>query len=93
MSSILSTLTSSVTADASVKATAGYLKHIVVTNVTVGGTLTVYDSLTETGTIIQSVTLPISNAPVVIPVEGGFNIGCYIGFDATLAGRVTLSFA
>lgn len=93
MSSILSTRTTSVTADQLIKTGGGYLKQIVVTNVTVAGTLTVYDSTTETGTIIQQVTLAISNAPVVIPVEGGFTTGCFVGFDATLAGRVTVSFA
>lgn len=93
MSSILSTRPLSVTADTLIKTGGGYLKHIVITNVTVAGTLTVYDSTTEAGTIIQSVTLAISNLPVVIPVEGGFTTGCFVGFDATLAGRVTVSFA
>lgn len=93
MSSILSTRTSSVTADTLIKTGPGYLKHIVITNVSVAGTLTVYDSTTETGTIIQSITLAISNSPLVIPVEGQFTTGCFVGFDATLAGRVTVSFA
>lgn len=93
MSSILSTRPLSVTADTQVKAGGGYLKHIVATNVTVAGTLTVYDSLTEAGTIIQLVTLAISNAPVVIPVEGAFQLGCFVGFDGTLAGRISVSFA
>jgi len=93
MSSILATRSQSVTADTLIKSGGGYLKHIVATNVTVAGTLTVYDSTTETGTIIQSVTLAISNAPVVIPVEGQFSTGCFVGFDATLVGRVTVSVA
>lgn len=92
MSSILATRSQSVTADTLIKSGGGYLKHIVATNVTVAGTLTVYDSTTETGTIIQQATLAISNAPVYIPVEGQFSTGCFVGFDATLAGRVTVSF-
>lgn len=93
MSSILSTRPFSVTADTLIKTGGGYLKHIVVTNVTVAGTLTIYDSTTETGTIIQAVTLAISNTPVVIPIEGGFTTGCFVGFDATLVGRVSGSYA
>lgn len=93
MSSILNTKTLSVTADTLIKTGGGYLKHVVATNVTAAGTLTIYDSTTETGTIIQQVTLAISNTPVWIPVEGAFTTGCYVGFDATLAGRVTVSFA
>lgn len=90
---IPNTFTKSVTADTSVKAGAGYIEHIVATNITAAGTLTIYDSLTETGTVIQAVTLPISNAPVYIPVKGQFSTGLFVGFDATLAGRVTVSYA
>jgi len=90
---IPNTFTKSVTADNSVKAGAGYVEHVVVTNVTVAGTLTIYDALTETGTVITSVTLAISNAPVYIPIKGQFSTGLFVGYDATLAGRVTVSYA
>lgn len=86
------TRTTSVTADTQLRAGAGYIEHIVITNVTTGGTLTVYDSLTETGTVIQAVTLAIANTPIYIPVRGAFQTGLYIGFDGTLAGRVTISY-
>lgn len=86
------TKTTSVTADTQLRAGAGYVEQIVITNVTVAGTLTIYDSLTETGTVIQAITLAISNAPVYIPIKGQFSTGLYVGFDATLAGRVTVSY-
>lgn len=81
------------TADLQIKSRAGYLKQIVVTNVTAAGTLTIYDSLTETGTILMQVTLPISNAPVYIPIEGNFSTGLFCGFDITLVGRVAVTWA
>lgn len=87
------TFVTNLTADGQVKGSAGYIKHYVVTNVTVGGTLTIYNSLTETGTIISQVTLPISNTPVYIPIEANASIGIYVGFDVTLVGRVAVTYA
>lgn len=81
------------TADLQIRAGSGYLKHIVITNVTVAGTLTIYDSLTEAGTIKSQVTLPISNAPVYIPIECNVVNGIFAGFDATLVGRVAVTWA
>lgn len=90
---MFNTQSTNATADLQIKAGASYLKHIVVTNVTVAGLLTVYDSLTETGTIKMQVTLPISNTPVYIPIEANMNIGIFVGFDATLVGRVAVTWA
>lgn len=93
MSSLLNTRLVSITADTLIKSGGGYLKTITITNVTAAGTLTIYDSLTATGTILSQVTLPIANLPVELTLEGSFTTGCFIDFDATLAGRVTVAYA
>lgn len=90
---MFNTNSTNATADLQIKAGAGYIKHLVITNVTVAGTLTVYDSLTETGTIKMQVTLAISNAPVYIPIEANVGVGIFVGFDATLVGRVAVTWA
>lgn len=90
---MFNTYITNATADLAIKARPGYVKQIVATNVTAAGTLTIYDSLTETGTIIMQVTLAISNAPVVIPIEANATIGIFCGFDGTLAGRVAVTWA
>jgi hypothetical protein len=80
------------TGDLQISARPGYIEHVVATNVTAAGTLTVYDSLTETGTIISQVTLAIGNSPVYVPIKQNVSTGIFVGFDGTLAGRVQVSF-
>lgn len=90
---MFNTFITNATADLAIKARPGYVKQIVISNVTVAGTLTLYDSLTETGTILFQVTLAISNVPIVVPLEGNFGTGLFCGFDGTLAGRVAVSWS
>lgn len=90
---MFNTYITNATADLQIKGRPGYVKQIVISNVTAVGTLTIYDSLTETGTILFQVTLAISNTPIVVPIEANFGTGLFVGFDATLAGRVAVTWA
>lgn len=93
MSSLLTHSVTSVTSDTLIKSGPGYLKQIVITNTTIAGAITIYDSTTESGTIIQQCTLSITNTPVIIPIDAKFNTGLFVGFDALLVGRVTVTWA
>lgn len=78
-----------VTADGLAKNGAGMLHTITVapTGATVtAGVLTVYDSPTETGTVLFSEYVPASLVPHSVMLNVAVSNGVYIGFDATLAG-------
>lgn len=88
--------TGRVTADGQIKGSAGFLHSISISPVTAtptAGLLTVYDSLTETGTIIYTEWVFATAPGHTIILDRVFTTGCYVGFDATLANvAVTASY-
>lgn len=76
------------TADTQVKGSAGFIHTISIapTGTVTAGVLTVYDNTAESGTVIFSVSLPITTfAPFTIKLDVDTGTGIYVGFDATLA--------
>lgn len=85
----------SATADGQVKASPGFIHTVTfsATGIVTAGVITIYDSLTETGTVIWSGTLQIGLNPTTITLDEKFLTGCYIGYDGTIANvRVNASF-
>ncbi len=84
------------TADGQVKAGAGFLHTITVSPIgsVTAGVLTIYDSLTETGTVLFSVALPATTfTSFSVIFDGSFATGLFCGFDGTLANAaVTFSY-
>lgn len=84
------------TADGQVKSGAGFLHAITISPLTAtptAGLLTVYDSLTETGTAIYTEWVFATAPGHTIELNVTFATGCFIGFDATLANvAVTASY-
>ncbi|MCK5236319.1 MAG: hypothetical protein KAR06_04960 [Deltaproteobacteria bacterium] len=82
-----------VTADTQVRAGKGILRNVVLNGLTTAGDLTIYDSLTEAGTVIAVLhldpTTSISVQPINFPYNTKFATGCYAGFDATLVADLT----
>lgn len=85
---------SHVTADAQVKAGRGILHSVVCNGLTTAGDCTIYDSLTETGTVIAVLhldpTTSVSVQPITFLYDLEFSTGLYMGFDATLAADLTV---
>ena len=83
-----------VTADAQVKAGKGILHSIVLNGLTTAGDLTLYDSLTEAGTVIAVLHLDVSTSISVQPItflyDLKFSTGLYLGFDGTLVADFTV---
>lgn len=76
------------TADAQIKAGAGFIHAISVNPTTAtptAGLLTIYDSLTETGTILHSEWVFATSPGHTILLDMTFATGLYVGYDATLA--------
>lgn len=76
------------TADGQVKATAGYVHTVTLspTGTVTAGVVTLYDSASETGTVIMSIALPITSfTPFSVSLDATAGTGLFIGFDATLA--------
>lgn len=75
------------TADGQVKASSGRLRSLTfsATGTVTAGVITVYDSLTETSTVIWSGTIQVGLNPVTITLNVPFATGCYIGYDGTIA--------
>lgn len=76
------------TADGQVKATAGYVHTVTLspTGTVTAGVITLYDSASETGTVILSIALPITSfTPFSVQLDATAGTGLFIGFDATLA--------
>ena len=82
-----------VTADTQVKGARGILHSVVLNGLTTAGDLTIYDSLTETGTVIAvlhlDVTTSISMQPITFLYDCEFNTGLYAGYDGTLVADLT----
>jgi len=83
-----------VTGDTLVKSGKGVLKNVMLNGLTTAGDLTLYDSLTETGTVIAVIhanpATSISVQPVPLPYNARFNTGLYAGYDATLVADFTI---
>ena len=77
-----------VTGDVQVKAGQGVLHSVVLNGLTTAGDLTIYDSLTEAGTVIAVLhidpTTSISVQPIAFPYDLKFATGLYFGFDSNL---------
>lgn len=85
-----------VTADGQIKGSAGFLHTIsvsVLTATPTAGLLTIYDSLTETGTILYTMWVPTTLVSNNVRLDVPFGTGLYVAFDATLASvAVTVSY-
>lgn len=86
-----------VVADGQIKGSAGFVHTVTIAPnaaTPVAGVLTIYDSLTETGTVLLNVALPASVfAPFTVTLDASFATGLFIGFDATLTNtNVAVSF-
>lgn len=84
------------TADGQVKAGQGFLHAIAIAPTTAtptAGLLTIYDSLTETGTIIYSEWVFATTVGHTLTINVPFSIGLFVGFDGTLTNAsVTVSY-
>lgn len=84
-----------VTADTQIKSGAGFLHTITIaptTAVPTAGLVTIYDSLTETGTILYSEWVFATTLGHTVIIDGTFVNGLYVGYDGTLANvSVTVS--
>lgn len=87
---------SRLTADGQVKATAGHLQTLTFspTGTVTAGVITIYDSATETGTVIFSCSLPATTfTPFSVTLNVAALTAIYVGYDATVANvQVTTSF-
>ena len=83
-----------VTADVQVKAGPGILHSVVLNGLTTAGDVTLYDSLTEAGTVIAvlhfDVTTSISVQPITFLYDLKFTIGLYVGYDAAAVVDLTV---
>ena len=83
-----------VTADAQVKAGPGVLHSVVLNGLTTAGDVTIYDSLTEAGTVIAilhlDVTTSLSVQPITFLYDLKFTTGLYFGYDGALAADLTV---
>lgn len=87
---------SRVVADGSVKASAGHIQTITIapTGTPVAGVITIFDSTTESGTVIFSCSIPASVfTPFTVTLDVAATTGIFVGFDATVTNvQVTTSF-
>lgn len=83
-----------VTGDVQVKAGKGILHSVVLNGLTTVGDLTLYDSLTEAGTVIAvlhiDVATSISVQPMTFLYDLKFETGLYCGFSGGLAADFTV---
>ena len=84
------------TADAQIKGSAGFIHTVSIAPLTAtptAGLLTVYDSLTETGTVLYSEWIFATTPGHTVKLDVSFATGLYVGFDAALASvQVTVSY-
>jgi len=76
------------TAEGQVMAGAGYIHTISVSGLTAtptAGLLTVYDALTETGTVIYSEWVFATVVGHTVTINAPVTTGVYVGFDGSLA--------
>lgn len=74
-----------------VKSGSGILHTITFNKPVATGVVTVYDSLTATGKVIATITVPASPQPVSLFYDGVFDIGLTI-VTATAAQDITVSY-
>lgn len=77
-----------VTSDTQIKASAGWVSHMTCAGTdttSTAGTIILYDSLTETGTILQQWDVLVADyhIPVVLPIMAVAATGIYLGFTTT----------
>lgn len=79
------------TGDGLVKTGVGSVHTVVfsATGSVTAGVITLYDSTTETGTIIWSGTIQTGPNPVSITLDAAFSTGLYVGYDGTIANVAT----
>lgn len=85
------------TADGQVKGSAGFIHTIIVTPTaatSTAGVITIYDSLTETGSVVASIYVPTNNTQnIIYPLDVVCSTGIYVGYDATASDHsVTVSY-
>lgn len=76
------------TGDGQVKATAGYLHTVTIAPTTAtptAGLLSIYDSTTETGTVVYSEWIFATTPGHTVHLNVHCNNGIYVGYDAALA--------
>lgn len=76
------------TADAQIKASAGYVSHMICQGVdaaATAGTIILHDALTETGTAVFTFTVAALDyhTPMVFPIQTNFATGIYLGYTTT----------
>lgn len=85
-----------VTGDVQIKPGKGILRRVTLNGLTTAGDLTLYDSLTETGTVIAVIhldtTTSISVQPITLRYDARFATGLYAGFDGTLVADLTIMY-
>lgn len=73
-------------ADAQIKASAGYVGNLICTgdaSAAAAGTIIVYDSLTETGTVLYTLNITLAldyHLPMTIPINTSAATGIYLGY-------------
>ena len=82
-----------VAADEQILGAAGKLHTITIHDISTGGVITVYDSLTETGTVIATLTLAAGEGFVTLHYDVSCLTGLFIGFDGSVVGTITVSSA
>ena len=84
------------TADAQIKAGAGFIHTVSIAGLTAtptAGLVTIYDSLTETGTVVYAEWVFATVEGHTILLDVPVATGIYVGFDATLANaQVTVAY-
>ncbi len=76
------------TADAQIKASAGYVSHMICQGVdaaATAGTIIIHDALTETGTALFTFTVAALDYhnPMVFPIQTNAATGIYLGYTTT----------
>ena len=83
-----------VTGDLQVQAGKGVLHAVTVNGLTTAGDVTIYDSLTEAGTVIAIIHLDpatsISVQPITLQYDLEFTTGLYFGYDGSLVADLTV---
>ena len=85
-----------VTADGQIKATAGFVHTVCLeptTDAPTGGLMSLYNSASETGTVVWSKWLRATSEGQCATLDAVMSTGIYVGYDATLANAsVTVTF-
>lgn len=85
-----------VTADGQIKGAAGFVHTVCIMPTTAtptAGLMSVYNSLTETGTIVLSKWFLVTSEGLCATLDIAMGTGIYVGYDATLANAsVTVTF-